>query len=102
MAFKLYSDSQVDMPMLTCDVCSERIIDIWNDKATASPSGNGQVTDVSVHHAACVPPPGTVTMPLIDFLRLLVVQNRVGDLGSHQGIDTVYVKYPTGKGFETP
>jgi hypothetical protein len=102
MAFKLYSDAQIDMPMLTCDVCGERIIDIWNDKATGSPSHDGQTTQVSVHHAACVPPSGTVTIALIDFLRLLVVQNRVGDLGSNQGIDTVFVQYPTGKGFETP
>lgn len=102
MAFKLYSDAQVDHPMLTCDVCGQQIIDVWNDKATGSPGNNGQVTDVTVHHVTCVPPAGSVTIPLMDFLRLFVVQNRVGDIGSNQGMDTAYVQYPTGKGFETP
>ena len=58
MAFKLYSDSMLDQPVLACDVCGQQIIDVWNDKATGSPSHNGQVTDVTVHHAACVPPAG--------------------------------------------
>lgn len=102
MAFKLYSDAQVDQPVLACDVCGQQIFDIWNDKATASPSNNGQVTDVTVHHAACVPPVGSVTIPLMNFLRLFAVQARLGDVGSSQGVDTAFVQYPTGKGFETP
>lgn len=100
MAFKLYSDAQVDQPLICCDVCGEKIVDVWSDKATSTPSGNGQVTDVTVHHAACVPPAGAVTIPLIDFLRLLTIQNRIGNLGSNGVVDRLSVEYPTGKGFE--
>lgn len=98
MAFKLSSDANADFPMLICDVCGEKVFDIWNDKATGSPV-DGQVTEVKVHHAKCQAT-GTVTISLIDFLRLFVVQNRVGDLGSSGSIDKVSVEYPTGKGFE--
>lgn len=100
MAFKLYSDQFSDQPVLMCDVCDQKIFDIWNDKATGSPSHDGQTSAVTVHHAACVPPAGAVTIPLIDFLRLFVVQSRPGDLGSVGGMDRVGVEYPTGKGFE--
>lgn len=99
MAFKLYSDAQTDRPILVCDVCGQKIADVWSGKATGTPSGAGQVTDVTVHHAACVPPAGAVTIPMVDFLRLLVIQNRIGDLGSNGVIDRLYVEYPTGKGF---
>lgn len=100
MTFKLYSDAQVDQPMICCDVCGEKIIDVWSDKATGTPSHDGQLSAVTVHHAACVPPAGSVTMLLIDFLRLFVITNRIGDLGSNQGVDTLHVQYPTGRGFE--
>ena len=100
MPFKLYSDQFTDQPIFVCDVCDQPIFDIWNNKATGSPSHDGQASDVTVHHATCVPPAGAVTIPLIDFLRLLVVQSRPGDLGSIGGLDKVCVEYPTGKGFE--
>lgn len=100
MAFKLYSDAQVDQPLIACDVCSERIADVWNAKVTGSPGSNGQVTDVTVHHAACVPPPGAVTITLINFLRLFVIQNRLGDAGSDGVTEHLTVHYPAGKGFE--
>jgi hypothetical protein len=98
MAFKLYSDSILDRPLVACDVCGQPIMDVWNDKATGSPSHDGQVSNVMVHHAACVAT-GSVTISLIDFLRLLCVQQRIGDLGSDGGIDKLTVEYPTGKGF---
>lgn len=100
MAFKLYSDAQMDQPLFACDVCGQKIIDIWSDKATGSPSHDGQVTDVVVHHAACIPSAGTVTILLVDFLRLLVIGNRPGDLGSDGVTDKLSVEYPSGKGFE--
>jgi hypothetical protein len=99
MGFKLYSDSSVDRPMLACDVCGLKVFDFWTDKATGTPSHDGQLSDVTVHHAACTPPAGAVTMSLIDFLRLFVVQSRIGDLGSNSTMDKVSVEYPTGKGF---
>lgn len=99
MSFKLYSDAISDVPFLVCDVCGQKVVDLWNDKATGSPASNGQTTDVKVHHAACQAT-GTVTIPLIDFLRLFVTSNRLGNLGSSQGVDKVSVEYPTGKGFE--
>lgn len=99
MPFKLYSDAQVDQPLFACDVCSQKIIDIWSDKATGSPSHNGQVTDVTIHHAACVPPPGTVTILLVDFFRLLVMGNRPGDLASDGVTDKLCVEFPAGKRF---
>lgn len=101
MAFKLYSDSFSDIPRLVCDVCSEVIVDVWSDKATGSPSHDGQTTDVTIHHAAC-PASGAVTILLIDFMRLFAVQARIGDLGSNGQIDTAHVQYRTGRGFEAP
>jgi hypothetical protein len=98
MAFKLSSDSLVDQPILMCDVCQQKIVDIWNDKATGSPA-NGQVVDVTVHHAGCQAT-GTVTMPLIDFLRLFVARTRLGDVASDGSIDRVYVECPTKGRFE--
>lgn len=98
--FKLYSDSFLDRPILVCDVCDQPITDIWGDKATATPSRDGHVNPVTIHHAACTPQAGSVTMSLIEFLKLLAVQNRIGDLGSDGGIDTVHVQYPTGGRFE--
>ena len=100
MAFKLYSDAQMDHPVLCCDVCGERMIDVWNDKATGSPTHDGQMSAMTVHHAACVPPAGAVTMLLIDFLRLFVVQNRLGDLAADGVTDKLTVSYPAMKGFE--
>lgn len=99
MSFKLRSDSTSDRPVLLCDVCDQPLFDIWSDKATGTPAVD-QTTVITVHHAACVPPDGAVTIPLVDFLRLFVIQNRVGDLGSDGGIDKVGVEYPVGKGFE--
>jgi hypothetical protein len=99
MGFKLRSDSISDMPIICCDVCDQPIFDIWNDKVTGTPT-NGQTTDVTIHHAACTSPPGSVTMSLIEFLKLFVTQNRVGDLGSDGTTEKVTVEYPTGKGFE--
>ena len=99
MGFKLYSDSMTDMPMLACDVCGERIIDIWNDKATGSPGRDGQTTDVVVHHATH-DVPGTVSMLLVDFIRLFVVQNRPGNLGSDGVNNTVHVQYPMARRFD--
>lgn len=100
MAFKLYSDSFLDRPLLVCDVCNQSITDLYGDKVTGTPSHDGQVSDVTVHHATCPPPAGAVTMSLVDFLRLLVIQGRIGDIGTDQGIDTAHVQYPTGKGFQ--
>lgn len=99
MGFKLQSDSFMDRPVILCDVCDQPLADIFSDKATGTPTTN-QFNVVTVHHATCVPPAGSVTIPLIQFLRLLVVQNRIGDLASDGGIDKVGVEYPTGKGFE--
>lgn len=99
MPFKLYSDVVSDAPVLSCDVCGGRILDVWNDKATATPSNNGQTTDVVVHHAKCAAT-GAVTIPLVNFLRLFIIANRVGDLGSDGKLDRLTVEYPTGKGFE--
>ena len=99
MGFRLQSDSASQRPLIVCDVCSQPILDIWNDKATGTPT-IGQTVDITVHHATCTPPDGSVTIPLIDFLRLLSVQNRLGDLGSDGTMDKVGVEYPTGKGFE--
>jgi len=99
MGFKLYSDAIADVPLLACDVCGQKIADVWNDKATGSPGTNGQITDVKVHHAACVAQ-GTVTIALIDFLRLFVLANRIGNLASNGTMDRLTVEYPTGKGFE--
>jgi hypothetical protein len=95
MGFKLYSDSMMDMPMLACDVCGQKIIDIWSDKATGTPSQDGQLSDVTVHHASCAAT-GSVSMQLIDFIRLF----RPGNLGSDGQLDTVHVQYPTGGRFE--
>lgn len=99
MGFKLYSDSIDDRPLLACDVCGLKIVDIWNDKATGTPSNNGQTSDVTIHHAACAAT-GAVTIPLIEFIRLFVVAARPGDLGSDGVVNTVHVQYPMGKGFE--
>jgi len=99
MGFKLYSDSLGDQPYLACDVCGQQIVDIWNDKATATPSYNGQLSDVTVHHAACAAT-GAVTMLLVDFIRLFVVTNRPGNRGSDGQFDNVNVQYPMGGRFE--
>lgn len=98
MSFKLYSDSISDQPVLICDVCSLPIIDLWSGKATGSPVKNGQLTDIIVHHPDCAAT-GDVNLSLIDFLRLFATSNRIGNLGSSEGIDKVSVEYPTGKGF---
>ena len=99
MSFKLRSDASTDFPTLVCDVCDQGIFDLWNDKATGTPT-NGQTVDITVHHATCTPPAGTVTMPLIEFLRLFTIMNRIGDVGSDNTNEKAYVEYPTGKGFE--
>lgn len=99
MSFKLYSDAMVDLPMLVCDTCHEKIVDVWNDKASGSPGSDGKVTDVVIHHAKCAGA-GSVHIPLIDFLKLLVVQYRLGSLGSNGVTDKVTLEYPSGKGFE--
>lgn len=99
MAFKLYSDKITDLPHLACDVCGQRIVDVWNEKATGTPTGDGKVSEVVVHHAACKAT-GTVTIPLVDFLRLFVIGIRIGNLASDGKTDRLSVEYPTGKGFE--
>jgi hypothetical protein len=99
MGFKLYSDSMVDQPLLACDVCGQKIIDIWNDKATGTPSHDGQISDVTIHHAGCVAT-GSISMQLVDFIRLFIISSRPGNLGSTGGIDEVHVQYPTGGRFE--
>jgi hypothetical protein len=99
MGFKLYSDSLVDQPLLACDVCGLRISDIWNDKATGSPGQDGQVTDIIIHHAACVAA-GTIHMQLVDFIRLFVISARPGDLSSNGQVDQCRVEYPMGGRFE--
>ena len=99
MAFKLRKDSNADTPLICCDVCGDPIFDIWSARATSTPT-TGQTVAVTVHHPACVPPPGAVTISLIDFLRLFSTQNRLGDLGSDGTTETVCVQYPTGKGFQ--
>lgn len=99
MAFKLYSDAIADVPFLACDVCGQKIIDLWSGKATGSPGTNGQVTDVKVHHEACVAA-GAVQIALIEFLRLFVTASRIGNLASNGTMDKITVEYPTGKGFE--
>lgn len=99
MSFKLYSDSIVDRPLLACDTCGQKIVDIWNDKASGTPSKDGNVTDVVIHHAKCAGA-GTVHMQLIDFIRLFAIQNRIGDLGSIGGADKLTIEFPTGKGFK--
>ena len=99
MGFKLYSDQFSDLPILACDVCGERILDIWNDKATGSPGLDGQTTDVVIHHASHVVT-GTVTMALVDFIRLFIIQSRPGNLGSDGQHDHVDVQYPMGGRFE--
>ena len=99
MGFKLYSVQFSDLPILACDVCGERILDIWNDKATGSPGLDGQTTDVVIHHASHVVT-GTVTMALVDFIRLFIIQSRPGNLGSDGQHDHVDVQYPMGGRFE--
>lgn len=99
MAFKLYSDKVSDLPFLACDVCGQRIVDVWGDKATGTPSNDGKVSEVVVHHAACKAT-GAVQIPLVDFLRLFVISNRIGNLASDGKTDRLSVEYPSGKGFE--
>jgi hypothetical protein len=99
MGFKLYSDQLMDMPLLACDVCGEKILDIWNDKATGSPGHDGSTTDVKIHHAKCQAPQGTVTMALVDFIRLFVLTNRPGNASSDKKMDRITVEYPIGKRF---
>ena len=98
MAFKLQSDAVNDRPIILCDVCSQPIQDIWNSRATGSPV-NGQTTALTVRHATCAAA-GAVDIALIDFLRLLIIQNRAGDMGSDGKKDWVRVEYPTGKRFQ--
>lgn len=99
MAFKLYSDQLTDLPYLACDVCGQRIVDVWSDKASGSPTNDGKISEVVVHHAACKAP-GALQIPLINFLRLFVIGNRIGNVGSDGKTDRLIVEYPTGKGFE--
>lgn len=98
MAFKLYSDGSVDHPFISCDVCSEKITDVWSAKATGSPQA-GQTVGVTVHHPSCAAT-GAITMSLIEFLRMFVVKNRIGDVGSDGQVETAHVPYPEGRGFE--
>ena len=98
--FKLYSDQYADRPMIPCDVCGTPIMDLWSDLATATPT-DGQIVDVTCYHKTCVPPnPGSVTMLMIDFLRLLAMKYSIGDIASDAVKDKLIFQFPLGAGFE--
>lgn len=99
MAFKLFIDETGDYPHLLCDVCGQKVNDFWNGKATSTPGGVGQASDIVVHHPTCVAA-GTVSISLIEFLRLFAVKNRIGDVSSDGVKDKATLEYPMGKGFE--
>jgi hypothetical protein len=99
MAFKLFTDETGDYPHLLCDVCGQRINDFWNGKATCTPGGIGQISDVVVHHPTCAAA-GTVSISLADFLKLFSIKNMIGDISSDGVNDKVRMEYPMGKGFE--
>jgi hypothetical protein len=99
MAFKLYSDASLDQPVILCDVCSQPMHDLWGGKATGTPTNDGQLSVLTLHHAACSAS-GAVTISLIEFFRLFVITNRVGDVGSDGVLEKACVEYPMGKGFE--
>lgn len=100
MAFKLYSDQYGARPMLMCDVCGQPLMDLWSDFATATPT-SGQTVDVTCYHKTCTPQtPGSVTMLMIDFLRLYGLKSSLGDIASEGGKDRVCFQFPTGSGFE--
>ena len=99
MGFKLYSDSMMDRPILMCDVCGGQLVDLFADKASGSPGSNGQITDVVVHHAKCASA-GAVHIPLLDFLKLFAIENRIGTLGTDGAVNRLTVEHPAGKGFE--
>jgi hypothetical protein len=99
MAFKLFIDETYDYPYLVCDVCGEKVNDLWSGKATSTPGGAGQTSDVVVHHPTC-PAVGTVSIPLIEFLRLFAIKNQVGDISTVGLAERVSAEYPVGKGFE--
>lgn len=100
MAFKLYSDSFGAKPILLCDVCQNSLLDIWSDFATATPA-SGQTVDVTVYHKTCVPPnPGSVTMLMVDFLRLYALKSSIGDIATDGVKDKMSFQFPSGAGFE--
>lgn len=100
MGFKLYSDQYGDRPMIMCDVCGQPLMDFWTDFATATPV-DGQTVDVICYHKTCVPAQqGSVTMLMIDFLRLHALKNSIGDIGSDGVRDRVSFLFPMGAGFE--
>lgn len=93
MAFKLTQESGRDLPTVMCDVCGNRIYDLWGDLVSGSLGGN-----LIVHHKACV-----TTEPLhttvAKFFGMLIARNRIGDLGSDGTTDKITLELPTTEGF---
>lgn len=96
MGFKLMQEGG-DWPVLTCDVCGDRIVDLWADKASGS-RVDGGLGNIVVHHAGCATAE-PLHMSLIDFFGLFGVRNRVGDVVSDSASTRIVTRDPGG-GFE--
>lgn len=97
MAFKLTQDGSGDVPVLACDVCGERIWDIFGDLASAT-RVNGKLGNIVIHHKACLTDE-QLHMTLIVFFRLFATKNRIGDVASDGVTERTTLEIPFGEGF---
>jgi hypothetical protein len=96
--FKLMQEGGSDFPVLICDVCSQRIADLWNDLASGS-HVDGGLGNVVIHHKKC-PTQEPLHMPLVDFFGLFMVKNRIGDLATCDTVERISLNHEVGGGFE--
>jgi hypothetical protein len=93
MAFKLIQDGERDFPVLMCDVCGNRIFDIFGDLASGHDGG-----PVVIHHKAC-PTTETLHVSIRQFFIMVMMRNRVGDLASDGVTEKITIEMPIEEGF---
>ncbi len=94
MAFKLTQEGR-DFPVLICDICGERIIDLWSDLV----SGSRTTGNVVIHHRAC-PTTEPVHTTIIKFFGMFLALNRVGDLASDGVVEKISLESLVDERFE--
>jgi len=99
MSLKLVNDGGRDIPVIICDVCGKRIVDVWDDLVSGTRGTFESPGTLVFHHKTC-----STTEPvhtsLRAFLAMLGGRNRFGELGQNGGVDRVVFEMHTDEDFE--
>jgi hypothetical protein len=95
---KVTAESGADVPILTCDICGQRISDMWSDQASMNRGAGGEFTDVVIHHERCAVSQTNHTS-IAKFLWMLMYRSGIGDRASDGGQGRVSIGFPEGTSF---